>query len=65
MYQASGADICSAVALLLYCCRLWVLQVYNYSFWFCWWALLIVASYVLGFTVLGVLFMKYVSWLKR
>jgi len=41
------------------------LQLYGYSYDFRWWALLMVSSYVIGFTVLGVVFLKYVSFLKR
>jgi hypothetical protein len=40
-------------------------QVYGYEYDFRWWALLIVASYTVGFTVLAVVFLKYVSFLKR
>lgn len=40
-------------------------QVYGYEYGFRWWALLIVASYTVGFTVLAVVFLKYVSFLKR
>lgn len=40
-------------------------QVYGYEFGFRWWALLIVASYTVGFTVLAVVFLKPVSFLKR
>jgi hypothetical protein len=39
--------------------------VFGYEHWFAWWALLIVFSYAAGFTVLAVLFMRYVSWLRR
>lgn len=49
----------SSVALML--CT----QVYGYEYGFRWWALLIVASYTVGFTVLAVVFLKYVSFLKR
>lgn len=41
------------------------MQVYGYEYGFRWWALLIVASYTVGFTVLAVVFLKYVSFLKR
>lgn len=40
-------------------------NVYGYEYGFRWWALLIVASYTAGFTVLAVVFLKYVSFLKR
>jgi hypothetical protein len=40
-------------------------QVYGYKYGFRWWALLIVSSYTVGFTVLAVVFLKYVSFLKR
>lgn len=40
-------------------------QVYGYQHSFMWWALLIVASYTVGFTLLVVVFLKYVSFLKR
>lgn len=38
---------------------------YGYEHSFMWWALLIVASYTVGFTLLAVVFLKYVSFLKR
>jgi hypothetical protein len=40
-------------------------QVYGYEYGFRWWALLIVSSFTVGFTVLAVVFLKYVSFLKR